>query len=170
MRVLNSVAPAATILSVTLLAALPWGFGSQYRFFLPHLIYLAIHYWTLRAPDRVPEWAVFTAGLTFDVLTSGPLGYWSLVFLIGYVIAVLQSAWPDGGKVVRWGLLASALAMLALVEWGLASLYYLELADWRPYAVAALGVALAYPFIAFVLQVFNSPRPAGQTYFSGRRG
>ena len=168
MRILNSAVPAVTILLVTVLAALPWGIGPEHRFFLPHLSYLAIHYWTLRYPERVPEWAVFASGLTLDVMTSGPLGYWSLVFLIGYVIAVLQSPWAGGGKATRWGLVISALVMLGTIEWGLASLYYFEWADWRPYAMAAFGIGLAYPLIAFMLQLFNPAPDAGRT--RGRGG
>lgn len=121
------------------------------------MIYLAIHYWTLRAPESVPLWAVFASGLTLDVMTSGPLGYWSLVFLIGYVIAVLQGPFAGGGKLTRWALVVSALALVALVEWALASLYYLDWADWHPFAAAALALGLSYPVIAFVLQSFNSP-------------
>ena len=116
----------------------------------------------------MPEWAVFASGLTLDVMTSGPLGYWSLVFLIGYVIAVLQSPWAGGGKATRWGLVISALVMLGTIEWGLASLYYFEWADWRPYAMAAFGIGLAYPLIAFMLQLFNPAPDAGRT--RGRGG
>lgn len=170
MRVVSSVVPTLTILAAGLLAALPWGFGSEYRFFLPHAVYLVVHFWTLRSPDRVPEWIVFGAGLTLDVLTSGPLGYWSLVFLIGYVIAVLQSPWAASGKAARWLLFAAALTVLALVEWGLATLYFLEWADWHPFARATLGIGLAYPLFALVLHVFDAPRDAGPSLSSGRRG
>lgn len=167
MRILSRLLPSLSICVVTLLAALPWGVGSEHRFYLPHAVYAVVHYWTLRYPSRVPEWIVFVCGLCLDVMTAGPLGYWALVFLTGYGVAVLQSEWARGGRLTRWLLLAVALALLALSEWCLASLYYLELADWRPFAMAALGIALAYPLIALVLGVLDAPRQ-GAVSFSVR--
>lgn len=157
--------PSLLILALTLFAALPWGVESDYRFVLPHLVYAVIHYFTLRREAQVPEIIVFTSGLTLDVLTGGPLGYWSLVFLIGYAIAALQAPAMGSGRGRRWALAAMALALVALFEWALASLYYLELADWRPIALGAAGVALAYPMLAFVLQSFASASSArGQAF------
>lgn len=161
MRALKSLVPVVTILAASVLSGLPWGMGSQYRFVLPQAVYVVIHYWTLRSPGTVPEWSAFVAGLILDVLTGGPLGFWSLVFLLGYAIALHQSMGAAGNKAARWLLLAAALAPLAVVQFLLASLYYLEWVDWRPFVLAALGVSILYPILALVLTLLEG-RPKGQ--------
>lgn len=157
MRALVRVIPSVVILALTLVAALPWGIGSDYRFLLPNLVFAIIHYFTLRHEAQVPEIVVFISGLTLDVLTGGPLGYWSLVFLSGYAIARTQAPSSDGGRRTRWALTFVAMLLVGFIEWSLASVYYLELADWRPIAIGAIGIGLAYPALAFVLHTLDAP-------------
>jgi rod shape-determining protein MreD len=160
MSVFATIVPSLTILALTLITALPWGLSSQHRFFLPHLVYAAIHYFALRHQRQLPEIVAFLSGLGLDVLTGGPLGYWPLVFLAGYAIAVLQAPWVDAGRGGRWGLMIIALLLLSIFEWALASLYYLELADWRPIALGAAGVGLVYPVLALLLHAIDAPLAA----------
>lgn len=160
---LSTAVPVASILLATFVAALPWGVGSEFRFFLPSFIYLVIHYWTLRYPDRVPVSVIFAAGLTFDVMTGGPLGYWSLVFLAGYVVALLQIPWIEGGRPMRWALVFAALLAVAIFEWALASIYYLDWADWHPYLLAAVVIGVMYPLVALVLQLVSISRAPAST-------
>lgn len=152
MRILAHIVPSLSIAVLTLLAALPWGLPSEGRFFLPLLPFVAIHYWTLRHAERVPEWMVFLSGLTLDVLTNGPLGYWALIYLVGYVLAVASTPWAEDGAIGRWLLFLAALVLLAVAEWTLSSLYHFELADWRPFAWAAVATAFVYPLFAFLLR------------------
>lgn len=170
MRLLASLGPPLTVFALALLAALPWGLPSDGRFFLPLLPFVAIHYWALRHAERMPEWVVFLAGLTLDVLTNGPLGYWALIYLLGYIIAVLQAPWGQDGVLWRALLFLAALAVLAVAEWGLSSLYYFEWADWRPFAWAALAAGLVYPVFAAVLRSLDPEhgRPRNVTFERGR--
>lgn len=143
------MAPIGSIALLVLLAALPWGLPSQDRFFLPLLPVIAIHYWTLRQPESLPEWSVFLAGLALDILTHGPLGYWSLIYLIAYVFAVFSAPLSSHGATVRLALLAAALAGVAAAAWATASVYFFEFADWRPYGLgAALAALCAIPLLA----------------------
>lgn len=140
-----------SIAALTLIAALPWGLPSEYRFFLPLLPVVAIHFWSLRHPGLVPDWFVFLAGLTLDILTQGPLGYWSLIYLAAHVLAVTTAPAGAGGQLVRLGLFCLALVVVAAVAWLVASIYFLELADVRPYAIgagmASLGALLLIPLL-----------------------
>ena len=158
MRALASLAPSLMIALVTILSALPWGLAPDLRFILPLLPYLAIHYWALRYSGRVPAGVVFAAGLALDVLTNGPLGYWALIYLAGHLVALWQSRWSGAGPGVRFLLLLSALVILAVGEWSLASLYYLEVADWKPFALAVAAVGLVSPLSAFVFSQFEPRR------------
>lgn len=149
MTALRVLTPALSVLALAMLAALPWGLPSQDRFFLPLLPVIAIHYWTLRQANALPEWAIFLAGVAVDILTHGPLGYWSLIYLIAYAFAVFGTPYASGGVWRRLILLAAALAGTTLAAWAAASIYFFEFADWRPYALgAALAGLCAGPLLA----------------------
>jgi rod shape-determining protein MreD len=152
MPYLRNVVPILSVAALTLLAALPFGMPSDLRFYMPLLPYTAIHYWAVRRPALMPEWAVFLAGLATDVLTHGPLGFWSLMFLIGVVAVDATRDMPDWGAIGRWGQFCVTLAILGLAEWLVASIYRVELADWRPLVLAAFIAAISYPVIGFLLR------------------
>lgn len=147
MRSLKVIIPVLTLAALTLIAALPWGLSSQNRFVLPLLPVVGIHYWSLRHGPLVPEWCVFLAGLTLDVLTNGPLGYWALIYLLAHISATLSAPAATRGVGTRLALLAFDLAFVTAVAWILSSIYFLEAADWRPYAIGAAYAA----FVAVLL-------------------
>lgn len=156
------VVPAITVAVLALVAVLPWGLPPDGRFVLPLLPFIAIHYWASRHPDRLSEWAPFAAGLSVDVLSNGPLGYWSLIYLAGYMIAVEAHLVRGTGPWGRWLVFLTSLVVLVAAAWGIASLYYLELAAWRPFAWAALMAGLAYPAFALILRSLD-PDPVRRT-------
>ncbi len=137
MQPFRYIAPFASLAILTLVAALPWGLPPEDRFFLPLLPIVAIHYWSLRHGSLIPEWAVFLAGLTLDVLTHGPLGYWSLIYLVAHSLAILSAPIASRGVAARIGLFALALVAVTVMAWAVSSVYFLEPADWRPYAFGA---------------------------------
>lgn len=142
MRPLKVVIPVVTLAVLTLIAALPWGLPSQHRFFLPLLPVVGIHYWSLRRAPLVVEWYVFMTGLTLDILTNGPLGYWALIYLLAHLSAVLSAPAAPRGPGTRLLLLAFDLAFVTAVAWILSSIYFLEAVDWRPYAIGAAYAGL----------------------------
>jgi rod shape-determining protein MreD len=152
LSILRNLVPIATVVALTLIAALPFGLPSDVRFFMPMLPYTVIHYWAVRRPAQMPEWAVFLVGLGTDVLTNGPLGFWSLIFLIGVVAVDATRDLPDWGAIGRWALFCGTLLMLGLAEWLVTSIYFLQLADWKPIMLALAIAALSYPVFGFVLR------------------
>ena len=151
MQPLRLVIACGSITALTLIATLPWGLPSEYRFFLPLLPVVAIHFWSLRYPGLVPEWYVFMMGLSLDILTHGPLGYWSLVYLITHFLAVVSAPLADRGQLARLALFGLALGLVAAISWMISSLYFLELADAWPYAtgagLAACGAIVLIPLL-----------------------
>lgn len=143
MQPFRYIAPFASLAILTLVAALPWGLPPEDRFFLPLLPVVAIHYWSLRHGVLIPEWGVFLAGLTLDVLTHGPLGYWSLIYLVAHTLAILSAPYAAHGPGARLFLFAVALSIVTFVAWIVSSVYFLEPADWRPYAFGAGLAGLA---------------------------
>ena len=137
MQPLRYIAPIASLAVLVLIAALPWGLPPEDRFFLPLLPVVAIHYWSLRHGALIPEWVVFLAGLTLDILTHGPLGYWALIYLTAHMLAVVSAPYASHGHVARLALFVFALAIVTVVAWAVSSIYFLEPADFQPYAIAA---------------------------------
>jgi rod shape-determining protein MreD len=152
MPYLRNTVPLLSVAILTLIAALPFGMPTDGRFYMPLLPYTAIHYWAVRRPGLMPEWGVFLAGLMTDVLTHGPLGFWALMFLAGLVVINASRNLPDWGALGRWAQFCVTLAVMGVCEWLVASLYFFELADWKP-IVIAIGIgALSYPLLGLLLR------------------
>lgn len=151
----SAMVPGLSIAAIALIAALPWGVSADDRFALPLLPFVAITYWALRRPRHVPDWLVFLCGLALDVLTQGPLGYWAFVYLAGYAVARLAAPLigPQAGG--RWLLPLTTLFTAAICAWALASLYFLALQDWRPFATGVVLAVLGYPLLAVVLRALD---------------
>lgn len=156
-----------SIAVLTVLAALPWGLPPQGRFVLPLIPLIAIHFWTLADQNRVPEWFVFATGLTLDVLTNGPLGFWSLIYLLGYVLSSLTAASSRRIRFGGWPTFAAVVSILAAAEWAASSLYYFEAADWWPLVLAVIAAVVAYPVLAGLLGLLDRS-PANALSSTGR--
>ncbi len=158
MRLESRIVPALSVAMLALLAVLPWGLPADGRFVLPFLPVVAIHYWASRHPERLSAWVPFAAGLVVDVLSNGPLGFWPLLYLGATMLGVEAHGFNTTSATARWALFVAALIALVAAAWGVASLYHVTLADWRPFAWAAWMAALSYPLVAFVLRALD-PEP-----------
>lgn len=157
MGVLRKIAPIGSIAILTFIAALPWGLPAGERFALPLLPVVAIHYWTLRHDAWIPEWCVFLAGLTLDVLTQGPLGYWALIYLAAHLVATTSARFAGPGPWFRLLLLAGALLVVTFIAWLVSSMYFMELADPRPYIVGAVLAGVAALGLLPLLKMLDTP-------------
>ncbi len=159
----SRIAPPLSVVALTVLSALPWGVAADSRFVLPLLPVVAIHYWVLREyASALPEWFVFACGLLLDVLTNGPLGFWSMIYLFAYALATLSIPWSREGVFGRWLLLLAALALLSFCAWIISSLYAVEVVDWQPFAWGAMAAGLTHPLFALVLLGSRSNRQRGK--------
>jgi rod shape-determining protein MreD len=167
-RSLKELMPAVSVALVTLLAALPWGLPSEARFLLPLLPYATIHFWAVRLPALMPEWLVFLSGLAADVLTHGPLGFWSLVYLLGYMLVQVLRDFNRWGAAGRWLLFSITIALLAFAQWLVASVYFMNAADWIPLVRSAAVICLLYPLMGLLLRPLNRLRPRPDDAHPGR--
>ncbi len=152
MGTLARVTPLFTVVLSVLLCVMPWGLGPSFQFALPMLPFAGIHYWARTSPALMPSTFVFAAGLSVDVLSYGPLGYWSLVYLMGLgLTAGLERVLPDNGPMSDYGTFCAVTAGLALLAWACASVYFIRFIDWEPMAWAALMLAVAHPFVRTLL-------------------
>lgn len=167
---LRFLMPVLSVAVLTLVAALPWGLAAEDRFVLPLLPVIAIYRWTLDADAWLPEWVIFLTGSTLDVLTQGPLGYWALVYLFAYVVALFASHVAVGNAIGRMALLAGAIVAVTGFAWLLASLYFLQMLNWEPYARSALVTIAAALLIVPVLGIFRSISKPGRAVRLTRGG
>ncbi len=148
---LRMIIPVLSVALLTIAAILPWGLPTDYRFVLPLLPIVAIYYFTLDGDAWLPEWVVFLAGLLLDVLTQGPLGYWALVYLVAYVVAVCCSRVRVETMVAKFALLGGAIIAITTFAWFAASFYSLEMLALSPYVLGA-GFALLAACLAMFLR------------------
>jgi len=152
---LRLLMPVLWLSVLAIVAILPWGLPWEDRFVLPLLPIVAIYYWTLDRDAWLPEWLVFLAGLLLDVLTQGPLGYWALVYLATYVVAVFCSRLNLETAIQRLALFAGAIVAVTFFAWLAASVYFLELLDWQPYARGAGFALLSAGIVTLVVSAFK---------------
>lgn len=152
MTALAPVVPALTVLVLVVLSVMPWGVGPSFHFVLPVMPFAAVHFWARAQSHLLPTAFVFAAGLAVDVLSYGPLGYWSLVYLTGLGLTVVSDRIGARSGFSDWLGFTFVMAGLALAAWLLASAYFVRLIDWKPMAWAAVLLALIYPVTQAVLR------------------
>ncbi|HET6390989.1 hypothetical protein [Hyphomicrobium sp.] len=163
MKWVRASLPVLSVALLSLAAALPWGLAAEDRFVLPLLPVIAIYHWTLDPDAWLPDWAIFLAGLMLDVLTQGPLGYWALVYLCAYAVAMLVSRRPAASALGRMATLAFAIVAVTGFAWLLASLYFLQLLRWQPYAWSALvTIILAFALTPFLGITWSGAKSAAR--------
>ncbi|MCH9808741.1 MAG: hypothetical protein K0U74_13510 [Alphaproteobacteria bacterium] len=126
---LQALLPLAALSLLTAAAVLPWP-GDGSGLMAAMLPVFAVHYWALRRPEGLPGIAVVFSGLTVDLLTGGPLGFWTSIYAGAWIFGSLEKPWAfSAGKIGRWGLFAVAaggvallaIVMGALLDWPVAS-------------------------------------------------
>ena len=158
----------ASILALVMLAVLPLGVPAAYRFVLPLLPVIAIFYWTARRLEPLAPWFMFVCGLVIDVLTSGPLGFWPLIYLVGLLAALRAADGPLLKPSVRWLRFAGLAAGLSLLQWATASIYGWSLVPYAPFGAAAAIAAAVEPALVWVLGLLAPER--GRATWTDSRG
>lgn len=155
MTMLSRLVPALSIFLAVLVCALPWGLPAEFRLVLPMLPYVVIHRCVERHGDATPDWLIFLAGFATDVAGQGPLGYWSLIYLCGFTMIRSVTVNRTHGILSSIFLFAVMVVILALMQWSVASIYYLRPVDLLPLAFAAIAAFLAYLLALMLLPPRN---------------
>lgn len=153
---LHRFGPAVLLLLATLACALPWAVAPEFRLVLPLLPYVVIHRCVERSGEAMPDWLVFLAGFAMDVVGQGPLGYWSLIYLCGYTIVRSVTADRAHGFASSAALFSVTIVSLSLMQWSLASIYYMRAADISPIATSAVFALVAYLVLYLLLPVHST--------------
>ena len=136
--------PLFLIVVATLICALPWGPPPEFRLVLPLLPYVVIHRCVERWGQGTPDWLVFLAGFATDVAGQGPLGYWALIYLCGYTMIRSVTADRTHGLVSSLFLFFVTIVTLAMMQWSVASSYYLRSTEIQPLVPAVAIAASGY--------------------------
>lgn len=154
---------AMSILIVVVLGILPWGQGDALSFLFPAAVFMVIHFWHFRHVTRLSPLVIAVIGHAIDVFTGGPLGFWSFVLLIGMAMTRLMARLlPTPSFLTQWISFSISCLAVSLAAWTLASVYFVQVVDWRPMAIALVVQLAAYPLVSVGLtpleRMLRAPR------------
>ncbi|MBT6442047.1 MAG: rod shape-determining protein MreD [Alphaproteobacteria bacterium] len=146
----RSLLPFATVLLLVVASVVPWHLPGLAPV-TPAFSLMAVYYWAIYRPDKLPYAATFAAGLLQDFLSGGPLGMTALVLLCVHGVVGSQRTFFHGKpfRVVWWGFSLVAPGAAAM-SWVVASAYYGLLVPPLPLIVYVVLTVLLYPLLGFV--------------------
>ncbi len=131
-----------------LVGMLPWRVAFLSHFAVP-LVYCSLFFWVVFRPELLTAPAVFALGLSADLLTISPLGYYTFLFLLFYWGILLERRFLfKRSFLFLWGAFCVFVCPLIIAQWLLASL--LNLAWLSFFFFLGQGVLLMafYPFVS----------------------
>lgn len=149
----GGVFPSIVLFLAVVIAAVPWVLPAEASFILPLMLIIIIFVLTLMRKRKLPGPSVFAAGVLMDILTAGPLGYWAILFLLTYSVAVqyrARAVRPDFGML--WAVFSGTALLAAGAGWALASLYFVRIIDWWPMVIGGLVAIVLFPLAAWPLR------------------
>lgn len=146
----RSLLPFVTVILLVVASVVPWHLPGLAPV-TPAFSLMAVYYWAIYRPDKLPYAATFAAGLLQDFLSGGPLGMTALVLLLIHGVVASQRTFFHGKPfhVVWWGFSLVAPGA-AVVGWVIASAYYGLLVPPLPLLVHVVLTVLLYPLLGFV--------------------
>ena len=145
---MNPILPTVSVLFAVLAAAVPWGLPADATFILPLVVVMMVFCWRALPGTVLPPYLAMLLGLLTDITSGGPLGFWALMCLIAASAGGRVPSHTDGRDVSRlWLAWTGVAALVALLGWLLASLYFLRWIDWWPIAVGALASIVLFPVV-----------------------
>ena len=152
---LRSLTHFTITLLLVLASAVPWHIP-MFSPVTPAFAAMAIYYWSIYRPDKLPYVATFSLGLLHDLLTGTPLGLSALIYLLGQGVLNSQRTFFHGKPflVVWWGF-SLVMPGMALVSWVIASLYFNTLLPPMPFVVQVVLTVLLYPLFGLLLSALH---------------
>jgi len=167
MKVVHFILPSALILLAVAVAAAPLGVPTEASYVLQVMPYMLAHLFLARGKGFVPSPVVFVAGLFMDIASDGPLGFWSLIYLFGILIA---RQLPNSLMQTRLGRLSGmllAVFALAAAQVALASLYQFRWIDWHAVLAGTLVAGLLTSLLDLLWPEGRADRPLNVTERGG---
>ncbi len=144
-RFLRGLIPSLVTLLLVLASALPWRLPSLVEV-TPAFAVMAVFYWTIYRPDRLPYAATFCIGVLQDLLTGTPPGMTALVLLTVQGVIASQRTFFRGKPflVVWWGF-SLVMPAAGLMSWIIGSAYFGAIVPPLPIVVQTALTILLFP-------------------------
>ncbi len=140
--------PFVVALLCVMFSMLPLGLSSGVVI-APSFALMAVYYWGLYRPDLMPPFTVFLVGLFQDLMSGGPLGLWSLVYLAVYGVVVSQRLFFIGKAFLAIWFGFGVMALVAgTISWVVSCLYFGMVLSPLSVLVLALLSFVLYPVAA----------------------
>lgn len=143
--------PSITTLLAALLALQPVHLPG-YLAVTPAFALMTVYHWTAYRPDLLSPLALFAIGLAYDLLSGGPPGVTSLLFLCARIAVLHCRRWLIGRPFpFVWGgfTLLAAAAMVGL--WLIHSALVLRFVGFGPSIYRAVLTISLFPLLSFPL-------------------
>lgn len=150
-RTLSGVTPFVTGIIFVIIGAIPAGLP-QLSPITPLFGLAVVFFWLLTRPSLMPPAAVFTIGLLQDGLSGGPIGLWTLTFLLVQAVTVSQRRRLLGEAAgFGWLVFAPVAFGAGAAAWLVACIFYGALLSPAPVFVQSVLTVLTYPIVAWIL-------------------
>jgi len=115
----------------------------------PLLPLVVVFFWSIYGPNYLPSVSVFFIGLLQDLLSGGPLGLWSAVYLLTQYVVLSQRSYFQGREQrVVWIGFTFAATSTALILWMVMSLMRNELLPVGALVGQMITTIATYPLFA----------------------
>lgn len=142
------------------ISALPYPLNGADK--IPFIL-IAIYYWSIYRPTFLPPIFVFAAGLTFDLLSEGPLGLNAMLFLgAHWLIADQRRFLMAQSFFIIWLGFGVLHTGILLIEWIIFGVYNLDFASLKTILSPVTLGFLAYPLVAFAIHLTHKMLPEPQ--------
>ncbi|MBI1239743.1 MAG: rod shape-determining protein MreD [Alphaproteobacteria bacterium] len=150
-RSLSLLTPLLAGLTLVIMSLLPLDLTGGWLI-VPALPLMAIHYWGLVRPDLMPPLAVFFIGLSFDILSGGPVGLYAFVYLATYAVLLSQRRLILARLMHQpWVGFAITMGIACVIGWLAGSVVARQALSPAPFMVQCLVSVVVYPLIERVL-------------------
>lgn len=150
-RALQTCGLGALALVMVILSGMPVG-GNGTMSWVPNFPLIFLFFWTVRRPDLFPRWLAFVMGLMQDILLGGPLGLWTMVYVMIYEGVYGNRLFFIGRAAYSsfFGFLAAA-GGAGVIAWAIACVYFWQPVTPLPLIGQTIATVLAYPVVAWLL-------------------
>jgi rod shape-determining protein MreD len=126
----------------------------------PHLVLMAIYYWSIYRPTLVPPALCFGIGIVMDILAGEPLGINALILVVVQLVVRGQRRFlMSQPYTTTWLGFAVVAVLAALAQWGLFGLAHMQWPPLLPAMGAVLVSIFLFPFLSLLFVTIHRILP-----------
>lgn len=123
---------------------------------MPNIAAVSLYFWAINGPVFMPPWSVFLLGLTHDLLSGTPLGFWVVIYLAAYGFTLTQRVFFRGRTGIgAWLGFAFVMFLVTASAWLMGMVLFERWFDPGEIALQAVVTLVLYPLFARVFSVLR---------------